>query len=192
MVKEGNELVLMLLRKAVEEKSGFKATTSNDFERLAETITDSGSGYISSSTLKRLWGYVKDTRGKHKATLDVLARYAGFPRGYTELEQDVTCKANIESGYDSKRVLDLLTVEPDTMIQLDWLPDRSVVLRCLGDCVLQVTESHNAKLKVGMKVRCPRIVDGEKLIVDLITPDQKKSLVYEAGKTNGVTWHLLD
>ena len=191
MVKEGNEHLLMLLRKDVEERCEFKVHTSHDFERLAETITNSGVGYISSSTLKRLWGYVKDTRGKRQATLDILARYIGYPKGFSEFESTVSAHSLVESGFDKKRVLDVLSLAPGTLVEVEWMPNRTVILCSLGSCILEVTESINAKLAPGMRVCCSRIIEGEKLMVDIIDGSNSKPLVYEAGKINGVIWKII-
>lgn len=192
MKKDRNELVLMLLRKAVEEKCGRRVSTSKDFEKLAEVISESGSGYISASTLKRLWGYVKDTKKKHTSTLDVLAKYAGYSEGFAEFQTKIEIQSSVESGFDSKRVVDILTLEPGSKIEVKWLPDRRVRLRYLGDCLMKVEESENAKLKVGMTVRCAKIVDGEKLLVDVVEENSEQPLIYEAGKVNGVVWILIE
>ena len=190
MEKEKNKMLMMLLCRAVEGKSGIKGRTSKDFERLAEIITDSNAGFISASTLKRFWGYVKDTRAKHTATLDVLARYAGYAGGYIEFAGMVEEGCGVESGYDHKRVLDIMTMMPGDEVEVKWLPDRRVVLRCLGDCRLEVVKSENAKLQEGLAVCCPRIIEGEKLMVDIIDNEGGKPMVYEAGKINGVEWRI--
>ncbi|MDE6100745.1 MAG: hypothetical protein K2G01_06835 [Paramuribaculum sp.] len=65
------------LKSGVADRFGLPLRTSADFVRLSDSISESGAGYLSQSTLKRLWGYVKDTRAKHLSTLDILARYLG-------------------------------------------------------------------------------------------------------------------
>lgn len=140
----------------VEEKSGMTARTSRDFEILAEIITESGAGYVSASTLKRIWGYVEDNGGKHVATLDVLARYAEYPRGFNEFKKKIETRYQIESGYNSKRVLDVLALEPGRLVEVEWLPDRKIQLRNEGECVLEVVASHNSKLEVGGEGEVPQ------------------------------------
>lgn len=192
MNKEAIRQELMILRKKVEEKSSLRVRTSRDFENLAETITESGAGYISASTLKRIWGYVEDNGGKHTATLDVLARYAGYPRGFGEFKKKIETQYQTDSGYVSKRVLDILTLEPGKMVEVEWLPNRKITLRKEEECIMEVTESRNAKLEVGMRVKCPRIVEGDTLLLDIIKSTHKKPLLYEAGKTHGVVWRVLE
>ena len=49
---------LMYLLRRVEEKYGRSINTSTDFEALSVTIEREIGEFVSSSTLKRLWGYV--------------------------------------------------------------------------------------------------------------------------------------
>ena len=61
----------------VEARYGRRISTSADFESLSVVIEHSIGDLISSSTLKRLWGYVTLNPTPRIATLDVLARYVG-------------------------------------------------------------------------------------------------------------------
>lgn len=49
----------------------FPIRTSRDFELLSEAVADAGAGYLSPSTLKRVWGYVRGSQTRHAATLDI-------------------------------------------------------------------------------------------------------------------------
>lgn len=190
IMEKNSKMVLRLLRKAVEAKYGSHPLTTHDFEAMSEAVNDANVGYVSASTLKRFWGYVKDSGSKHTATLDVLSRYAGYAGGYAEFARITEERCGVESGYDHKRVLDVTTLKPEDEVEVKWLPDRKVVLRCLGDCRLEVVKSENAKLQEGLQVCCPRIIEGEKLIVDIIGKEGGKPMVYEAGKVNGVEWQI--
>lgn len=178
------------LRKEVEKKSGMREKTSHNFEILSEKIQSSGAGYLSSSTLKRFWNYVKDTGRKNMSTLDVLARYAGYEEGYWQFRKTVDETVAVESDYDSKRVLDVLKLAPGAEVEVSWQPARKVLMRYIGEALFEVERSVNSKLSEGMRVRCARIVEGEPLILDLEEKKNDRTLVYEAGKINGVTWHI--
>ena len=52
--------------------------TNEDFEALSDRIADKTSVTLSVSTLKRIWGKVKYDSSPTLATLNALARYAGF------------------------------------------------------------------------------------------------------------------
>ena len=69
---------LSFLLSEVEKKYGRRVATSTDFESLSVVIEMSVGELISSSTLKRLWGYVSLNPTPRIATLDVLARFVGY------------------------------------------------------------------------------------------------------------------
>lgn len=184
--------ILMSLRKAVEKRAGFKIETSSDFNRLSEVIAESGAGYLSTSTLKRFWGYVKDTSGKHRSTLDILARFAGFEKGFDSFRFHCETDESIESGYGSKKAFDLFSLREGARIEVNWLPDRRLILRCLGNCVFEIESVKNSKIEKGVIVRCSRLIEGDKLVLDVLDSERKPKLIYEAGKVNGITWNLLD
>jgi hypothetical protein len=52
--------------------------TNEDFDKLSESIFDKTGIRLSVSTLKRVWGKVKYDSSPNTATLNALARYAGF------------------------------------------------------------------------------------------------------------------
>ena len=51
------ETTVMLLCQAIEKVSGITLHTPSDYERLSSVIFDQQHITVSSSTLKRLWGY---------------------------------------------------------------------------------------------------------------------------------------
>ena len=75
---------IAFLLKEVERKYGREVHTSTDFESLSVVIEREINEYISSATLKRLWGYVSLKPAPRVATLDVLCRFIGhlFRQGF--------------------------------------------------------------------------------------------------------------
>lgn len=69
---------IAMLRNAIEEKVGRKMCTPKDFNFLSDKIFDELHQHVSTSTLKRLWGYIPSTIMPRKATLDLLAQFAGY------------------------------------------------------------------------------------------------------------------
>ena len=63
---------------AIEEKVGHKMRTPKDFELLSDAIVGQLHQRISTSTLKRLWGYVSNDFTPRISTLNVLAQFAGY------------------------------------------------------------------------------------------------------------------
>ena len=68
---------IQLLRQAVEAKFCHRLLTPKDFDLLAETQAERLGERVSTSTLKRIWGYVSTTSMPRRNTLDVLAQFVG-------------------------------------------------------------------------------------------------------------------
>lgn len=76
-----DEHLLLLCRNLIEAKLGWgesKGWTNGDFEMLSEKILSETGVNLSTSTLKRLWGKVKYESVPQVATLNALARFAGY------------------------------------------------------------------------------------------------------------------
>lgn len=70
--------LLARLRDAVEERVGRKVCTPKDFDYLHDSIFGECREMVSTSTLKRIWGYVPTDGQPRTASLDLLARFVGF------------------------------------------------------------------------------------------------------------------
>lgn len=72
---------LQTLRDAIERKMGYGLNTPSDFKKAAATIVEKTGRSISSTTLMRIWGYVRDGGADyHPSTysLSTLAIFLGF------------------------------------------------------------------------------------------------------------------
>ena len=68
---------LQYLLELVEKQYGRKLSTTTDFESLSVIIEKTTGELLSSSTLKRLYGYVSLNTVPRKTTLDILSRFIG-------------------------------------------------------------------------------------------------------------------
>ena len=77
------------LKEAVEKTVGKKMNTPRDFDLLSIYVYNLTNEHLSSTTLKRLWGYQIDQKESSPRilTLDTLARTAGFKDYASFLEQ---------------------------------------------------------------------------------------------------------
>lgn len=73
-----NPQVLERLRLEVEQKVGRKMYTPKDFEYLSEKIFEQLHQHISTSTLKRLWGYLPGKSNPRISTFNLLAQFIGY------------------------------------------------------------------------------------------------------------------
>ena len=75
---EAQEQAIKQLRRAVERTLGRKMQTNKDFDCLADSIYEKTHAKISTTTLKRLWGYLSEGVTPRRYTLDQLARFIGY------------------------------------------------------------------------------------------------------------------
>jgi len=73
-----NQETLDRLRQEIAEKVGREIRTPKDFDYLSEQIFEQLHQHISSSTLKRLWGYLPSNTTPRTSTFDMLAQFAGY------------------------------------------------------------------------------------------------------------------
>ena len=69
---------LSKLREAIEAKIGKKPETNKDFEFLSNCIHDELHYRVSTTTLKRIWGYLSEEVVPRQYTLNQLARFVGY------------------------------------------------------------------------------------------------------------------
>lgn len=176
---------IALLRQLVSESADHSIKTSTDFIFLSGEIQGRLKETVSPSTLKRIWGYIEGYASVRTVTLDVLARFTGFP----DWETFVSDYCETESVQSSHRVVgkSLLTsdLSPDNKVEICWNPNRRLMLVYKGDNLFEVTESENAKLKAGNSFICERFTLNEPLYVECIAENGTKEL-FVMGKKGGL------
>lgn len=178
------------LCKRVESTVGFEATSPKLFERMALMIFERTGTLLSATTLKRLWGYLREPMTPRKTTLDVLAQCCGW-RNYDDFVAGNI--PEIESGYVGSRVLNVeRDVVPGELVRLMWRPSRICVIRYLGDRKWMVVRSEGTRLAPGDTFVCPMIVAGEPLYLDNVRHAGSRPGVYVCGRRNGVGFILGD
>ena len=73
-----NDIKLPILRSQIETAIGHSVVTPKDFDSLRDMIFSRLHIYVSSTTLKRIWGYLNDDVTPRQSTLNILARYLGY------------------------------------------------------------------------------------------------------------------
>lgn len=82
------------LRIDIENLLGYKLSTPRDFHAASGIITHITGKYISVSTLKRFWGYLKNYEGApSQYTLNTLAEFLGYV--------DYNAYVELNNGYES-------------------------------------------------------------------------------------------
>ena len=126
-------------------KSGNDLRIPSDCEFLSLDIESKTGVRIGATTLKRLLGFAVDERTPHATTLDAIARYLGYAHWdeLTKIEDDGN--SNFDASDDEVRSSDL---QPNTNVEISYLPDRVVTMQYLGHQRYRVIESQNSKLQV--------------------------------------------
>ncbi len=177
---------ITLMRQLVEESANHTVNTSNDFIFLSGEIQGRLKETLSASTLKRLWGYVEGYASVRPSTLDILARFVGFP----DWETFVSDYCEVESVQSSHRVMSesLYTKDLDIgdQVKICWNPNRRCLLKYLSNSLFEVITSENAKLKSGDRFLCQRFTMNQPLYVELLTQDGNTEL-FVMGNKGGLT-----
>lgn len=153
------------LRLRIETSIKRKIQTPADFDFLRGIIWDRTHEQISTSTLKRLWGYIDGVDTARNSTLNVLSKALN----YNDWD-DFTNKLKLENQTNSDLVLsesiasNKLTI--GNTLSIAWQPNRMCLLTYLGNDTFKVINSENSKLKIGDTFRCSLFILGEPLYIN--------------------------
>lgn len=153
------------LRLRIETSIKRKIETPADFDFLRGIIWERTHEQISTSTLKRLWGYVDGVDNARNSTLNVLSKALGY-----ENWDAFILKLKSENVDNSDLVMSESMSSSDLkigdMLMIAWQPNRVCRLKYLGDNQFEVMESQNSKLKVGDTFRCGLFILGEPVYIN--------------------------
>ena len=169
----------------VEKKYGRRIATTTDFESLSVVIEHTIGELISSSTLKRLWGYVSLNPTPRIATLDVLSRFIGHKDFNSFCEGLKDSQAFISTFFSSK-CQTVAELTEGARVTLGWAPNRLVILNYLGSFQFEVVSSENSQLRAGDRFELSEIIVGYPLYISRILRDGKYTPSYVAGQINGI------
>ena len=173
---------IRFLKDEVSRTFGSRLLTTTDFDALSESIEANIGSMISVSTLKRLWGYVQPQSKPRMSTLDLLSRYCGRS-SYADLCREL----RDTSGFISAQRIDSGSLHPGTMVHLQWMPDRSVSVRYLGDRRFRVVDGGRSKLREGDEFEAIAFIEGHPLYIDAIVRNGSVLPPYVAGRSGGLT-----
>lgn len=92
------------LRKQVEGRFGLKPELRRHFDALADRIFEATNEQISSTTLRRFWGYQEDGKQTNMRTftLDILSHYVEY-RNWTDFQQKTLQTTEAEAATEAER-----------------------------------------------------------------------------------------
>ena len=178
------EIAELLLQ--VEKAYAKPLNSSTDFEELSIQLKYKLGMSLSSSTLKRLWGYVNDAHSPRPQTLDVLARYLGHAdfKDFCMWLKHTT--AYNSSFFSAKRIL-VEDLNPGMEVEIGWSPNRYLRLRYKGDGLFEVREAKESKLARGDLFQAVSFLMGQPLFLPYVERGGKRLSPFIAGRNGGLT-----
>ena len=176
---------LAYLLTEVEKKYGRRIATTTDFESLSVVIEHQIGELISSSTLKRLWGYVSLNPTPRVATLDVLSRFIGH-RDFKAFCNYLKDSRVYASNFFTSKCQTVAELKPDSIVQIGWAPNRLVKMLYLGNYQFEVISSENSQLMAGDRFELSEIIVGYPLFISRILRNGTYTPSYVAGQIDGI------
>ena len=176
---------LQYLLELVEKQYGRKLSTTTDFESLSVIIEKATGDLLSSSTLKRLYGYVSLNTVPRKTTLDILSRFIGN-RDYETFRISLSNDPQFSSRFFSAKAVTTSELKAGDRLRIGWPANRIVTLNYLGDDLFEVDTSVNASLVKGDRFRQVSFMKGYPLYLSRILRDGDYTPAYVAGMNSGL------
>ena len=176
---------LQYLLELVEKQYGRKLSTTTDFESLSVIIEKATGDLLSSSTLKRLYGYVSLNTVPRKTTLDILSRFIGN-RDYETFRISLSNDPQFSSRFFSAKTVTTSELKAGDRLRIGWPANRIVTLIYLGDDLFEVDTSVNASLVKGDRFRQVSFMKGYPLYLSRILRDGDYTPAYVAGMNSGL------
>ena len=176
---------LQYLLELVEKQYGRKLSTTTDFESLSVIIEKATGDLLSSSTLKRLYGYVSLNTVPRKTTLDILSRFIGN-RDYETFRISLSNDPQFSSRFFSAKTVTTSELKAGDRLRIGWPANRIVTLNYLGDDLFEVETSVNASLVKGDRFRQVSFMKGYPLYLSRILRDGDYTPAYVAGMNSGL------
>ncbi len=183
--KDQSTLITKLC-KSVEETFGVAVTTPSKFDALATMIFERTGILFSTTTLKRLWGYLNEPVTPRISTLNTLARFCGW----TDFEHFCTgASVAVESGPIGAPFISAdRNITAGERVRLFWAPSRVCLIEYQGNNHWLVVEASGTRLAPGDIFDCSLIIRGEPLYIDNLTHDGQRHETYVCGHRTGVTF----
>jgi hypothetical protein len=174
------------LLRLVQEKYKKALNTTTDFEVFSLHLKDCGIGMISSSTLKRMWGYVNDIHNPRIMTLDLLSKYIGyddFNSFCTYLKKSIV----YNSSFFTAEKIATADLQKGTELLVGWAPNRVLHLIYEGDSTYRVISSEQSKMLPGDRFETSGFLKGQPLSLPYILRGTIRTSPFIAGRNGGLT-----
>lgn len=180
------EIELSELRNRIETMYGKQLLTTTDFEEFSVMLKRKHNAEISSSTLKRLWGYVSDVHKPRTTTLNILAQYVGF-KDYADFIMHLKSDVSHNSSFFHCEQITSASLAVGDVIEVGWSPNRILHLLYCGDSIYEVREAVNSKLAVGDRFLTGCFIMSQPLYIPYVERNGEHLPAFVAGRNTGLS-----
>lgn len=170
----------------VEKKYKKNLQTTTDFEEFSYHLKTVLGEHISTSTLKRLWGYVNDQHAPRQSTLDILSRYINH-NNFNEFCHWLKSSDTYNSSFFSTKQILTKDLIPGEEIEIGWSPNRYLRLQYTGNGLFLITKALQSKLQKGDIFEVSAFLLGQPLSLPYIIRDGQRTSPFIAGRNGGLT-----
>lgn len=176
----------------IEKSLGKRLCTPKDFEMLRERIYNRLHILISTTTIKRVWGYLHDDVQTRQGTYDILAKFIGYQDYKDYTDNHTTYKEEIQSSPVISRKLNVAEeLTQGDKLRIIWQPNRTCEVTYLGNLTFSVSTSQNTRIKKGDIFECALFIEGEPLYIDNLQQDSFPPIAYICGKKSGIRFERI-
>lgn len=169
----------------IEDKLSLKLRYPSDCRVLQQSVFETTKEHIGLTTLKRMLGFIDYPNSPRSSTLDVIARYIGYP-AYDLLLQDIGDSTNISAFADVESV-DVCRLSPGDILVVSYIPHRRLELEYLGESVFNVLQSSGSKLHQGDRIIVSQFAKGFEFIASDVVRNGLSLGGYVGAKQGGLT-----
>ena len=164
-------------------KAGCDVTSPMGAEFLRNDIESITGEHVGLNTIKRIVG-ILDYEGAHRPVImNIIAKYLGYD-SWSMLES--VLKDKISGFSDDSSIVEIASLADGQLIELEWNPDRKVVLRHDHGKSLTVMSSRNSKLLAGDILTLSQIAPGFPLYASEVVRDNISLGNYTAAAEEGI------
>ena len=190
---ELNQEIIAALRREVEKHAGRRMISPANFDFLASILQTNPQRPISSTTLKRVWGYVRDVGSAYtpsRYTLCTLAHFIGF-NDIEDFQYSQEKTTATESDHYFGMTIGSDDLPAGVMIEVTWLPDRKVEMKHIAGSEFQIIRAENSKIHTGDLIECHSFTQNAPLYISRVSRADSQPFTYVAGVRTGVHFRLL-
>lgn len=180
------ESEISLLKTKVEQVLSKKMRFPSDFDFLSGVIWDRTHESVSSSTLKRIWGYVGKSIDARESTLDIISRFLNY-KNWDDFVSRANSPLSCQSGLTYAPTIRTQDLQVSQKIELQWAPDRRCVIEYMGGSRYKVLISENTSLQVDDTFCCGVFVLHEAALLDRFVSNFSEPVNYIIGSQSGLS-----